>query len=782
MNLEAEPPDATSVESATVPRRRRRAGALMRGKDWASTPLGPPDTWPQSLQDLRPHHAHLAPADVRVVGRPSSSTSTTTPTRRSSAASIPRRSGSRRRVVWREIWDEIGPARALARCAATRAPTTKRAAHHGAQRLPGGDLLHVLLQPGAQRRRRRRRHHLRQHRRHASASSASASWRCCASSRRAPPTRARGRGCLRAQRAALASEPRTCRSRSSTCVRRRASAATLARAGRHRAGPRRAPPSSTWRRLAPWPFARGAARAHEPAGRRRSTRASARCPPAPGSAPPDAGGRAADRRSGETRAAPACWSSGSTRSACSTTTTAASSTWSPADRARSIANAEAYEEERQRAEALAELDRAKTAFFSNVSHEFRTPLTLMLGPLEDALRAPRSACSPARTCDTAHRNALRLLKLVNTLLDFSRIEAGRVEARYRADRPRGAHRRPRQRVPLGDRAGRAAARGRLPAAAPSRSTSTATCGRRSSSTCSRTRSSSPSRARSACRCAGERRARASCAVRDTGTGIAADELPRVFERFHRVRRRAGRTHEGTGIGLALVQELVQLHGGTVAVEQRVGRGHAPSPSRIPLRQRASAGRAHRGARALALHRDRRAAPSSRKRCAGCPAAAGRDATPRRAPPLAARDGDRADRRAHRWWPTTTPTCATTSRACCGQRWRGRGGRRRRAGAGGDRARNAPDLVLTDVMMPRLDGFGLLRALRADPRLARHAGHHALGARGRGGARRGPRRRRRRLPGQAVLARASCWRASLRRSSANASRRRCTRPKSVSRSQ
>jgi GAF domain-containing protein len=99
--------------------------------------------------------------------------------------------------------------------------------------------------------------------------------------------------------------------------------------------------------------------------------------------------------------------------------------------ATSIANTRAYEEERKRAEALAEIDRAKTAFFSNVSHEFRTPLTLMLGPLEEALAGSPDAL-PQRREDLAlvHRNSLRLLRLVNTLLDFSRIEAGRVQASY----------------------------------------------------------------------------------------------------------------------------------------------------------------------------------------------------------------------------------------------------------------------------------------------------------------------------------------------------------------
>src|SRR5262249_52783420 len=98
--------------------------------------------------------------------------------------------------------------------------------------------------------------------------------------------------------------------------------------------------------------------------------------------------------------------------------------------AAGLANARAYEEEKRRAEALAELDRAKTAFFSNVSHEFRTPLTLLLGPVEDALADPARplAALQRERLETAHRNSVRLLKLVNTLLDFARIEAGRIQA------------------------------------------------------------------------------------------------------------------------------------------------------------------------------------------------------------------------------------------------------------------------------------------------------------------------------------------------------------------
>ena len=100
--------------------------------------------------------------------------------------------------------------------------------------------------------------------------------------------------------------------------------------------------------------------------------------------------------------------------------------------ATAIANARAYEEERKRAEALAEIDRAKTVFFSNISHEFRTPLTLMLGPLEDTLSASNARLAPddREHLTMVHRNSLRLLRLVNSLLDFSRIEAGRIEAVY----------------------------------------------------------------------------------------------------------------------------------------------------------------------------------------------------------------------------------------------------------------------------------------------------------------------------------------------------------------
>lgn len=236
--------------------------------------------------------------------------------------------------------------------------------------------------------------------------------------------------------------------------------------------------------------------------------------------------------------------------------------------ASSISNVHAYEEEKRRAEALAEIDRSKTAFFSNVSHEFRTPLTLMLGPLEELL-GQEQRTEARQNIEAAHRNAMRLLKLVNTLLDFSRIEAGRAQAIFRpvdlAAYTAGLSSVFRSVIekagmhfeivcaPLSQHvyidkemwekivfnllsnAFKYTFRGMI----------------RVSLT--------------------EENERAVLNVMDTGVGIPDAELPRTFERFHRIPS-VGRTHEGTGIGLSLVRELVMLHGGYVSVQSREGQG------------------------------------------------------------------------------------------------------------------------------------------------------------------------------------------------------------------
>jgi PAS domain S-box-containing protein len=240
--------------------------------------------------------------------------------------------------------------------------------------------------------------------------------------------------------------------------------------------------------------------------------------------------------------------------------------------AASIANTQAYEEERKRAEALAELDRAKTVFFSNVSHEFRTPLTLMLSPLEDALAVADDTpfATQRQSLEMVHRNGLRLLKLVNTLLDFSRIEAGRISAVYEptdlamfTSELASVFRSAIERAGL-----------RLLVLCPpllepvyidremwekivlnllSNAFKFTFLGEITVSLQS----------------VGERIELSVC---DTGIGIPTEELPHLFERFHRVKGAQGRTFEGSGIGLSLVQELVKLHGGTVEVRSVLGEG------------------------------------------------------------------------------------------------------------------------------------------------------------------------------------------------------------------
>jgi PAS domain S-box-containing protein len=237
--------------------------------------------------------------------------------------------------------------------------------------------------------------------------------------------------------------------------------------------------------------------------------------------------------------------------------------------ATSIANAEAYETERQRAEALAELDRAKTTFFSNVSHELRTPLTLMLGPIEERLAEARTPHDQAQL-QLLHRNALRLQKLVNTLLDFSRIESGRIRALYMATDLaaftcdlasvfRAAI----------EKAGLQFTVNCPPLAVPifvDRDMWEKIVLNLLSNAFKFTLQGEIEVTLR------EQAETVQLAVRDTGSGIDTDQLPRVFERFHRIEGTPARTLEGTGIGLALVKELATLHQGSIEVESVWGEG------------------------------------------------------------------------------------------------------------------------------------------------------------------------------------------------------------------
>jgi signal transduction histidine kinase/DNA-binding response OmpR family regulator len=381
--------------------------------------------------------------------------------------------------------------------------------------------------------------------------------------------------------------------------------------------------------------------------------------------------------------------------------------------AAAIANADAYEQERLRAEGLAELDRAKTAFFSNVSHEFRTPLTLMLGPLEQSLaEAHRLPPEERERVAVAHRNGVRLLKLVNTLLDFSRIEAGRAQASFEptdlaaftadlASNFRSAI----------EKAGLALKVDCAAAAAPAYVDRDMWEKIVLNLLSNAFKFTFEGEIGVSLRCDEDT---ATLTVRDTGTGIPATELPRLFERFHRIEGARGRSFEGSGIGLALVQELVALHGGAIRVESEEGRGTAFMVS-IPLgtahlpvdRIRAERALGSTAARAQAFVGEAlRWLPE-----AAVPADAIDDAgSGLSAPPHAAALGrqrvlladDNADMRDY-----------------IGRLLEGR--QDYEAVADGEAAleairRQRPDLLITDIMMPRLDGFGLIRAIREDQEL------------------------------------------------------------------
>ncbi|WP_431286875.1 ATP-binding protein [Roseateles chitinivorans] len=409
-----------------------------------------------------------------------------------------------------------------------------------------------------------------------------------------------------------------------------------------------------------------------------------------------------------------------------------------------LADATAYEAERRRAESLAELDRAKTAFFSNISHEFRTPLTLMLGPLEELVTAPHLD-GPARDrLALVLRNASRLQRLVNTLLDFSRIEAGRAQARFEATdlaaltrdlastfrsameraglgfevdcAPLSAHayvdREMWEKIVLNllSNAFKFTMRGQVTVRLRQAGRDERGDDRRDADADTEAE-------------ADRDPGQAVLEVADTGAGIPADELPKVFERFHRVAGAEGRTHEGSGIGLALVQELVRLHGGRIEASSvhgagalfrvliPLGREHLPQ-DRIERVERVAS---TTGARAYvdeALRwlpaqegpRDTASREAATERIDGADAAwpAGDQ---RFAATFGARvvvADDNADMRAY-LRDLLSPYYAVELAA---------DGLQALEAA----RREPPDLLLSDVMMPRLGGLALLAAIRADAQL------------------------------------------------------------------
>jgi signal transduction histidine kinase len=362
-----------------------------------------------------------------------------------------------------------------------------------------------------------------------------------------------------------------------------------------------------------------------------------------------------------------------------------------------ISSARAYEEERERAETLAELDRAKTTFFSNVSHELRTPLTLILGPIEEALARSDKALAGA-PLETVHRSALRLLRLVNDLLDFSRVEADRLRAAFE----------PTDLAVL--TAGLAGAFQSLVEAAglrlivdcrPLPEPVYVDRSQWEKVVLNLVSNAFKFTFKGTLTVRLEQKGRnVELSVADTGTGIPDHELPKIFERFHRIEGARGRTFEGTGIGLALVQEIVRQHGGWVGVESELGEGTTFVVS-IPMghdhiaADRIAGGEAPLPSAGVTAH----VVEAAQWDAPSVPVAVPPVPEVRAAGPRILIADDNGDMRTYlvrllssRW---TTEAVADGQAALEAAR------------------RQPPDLVLSDVMMPRMDGVALVKALRED---------------------------------------------------------------------
>ncbi|WP_433305654.1 SpoIIE family protein phosphatase [Actinoplanes sp. CA-030573] len=374
--------------------------------------------------------------------------------------------------------------------------------------------------------------------------------------------------------------------------------------------------------------------------------------------------------------------------------------------AAGIGSARAYTAQQRRAEELAELDRAKTTFFSNISHEFRTPLTLIMGPVEELrTRAAIDDEWVRAELDVIHRNGLRLGKLVNTLLDFSRIEAGRMQARYEP-------------VDLGTATAELASvfRSAVERAGLTFEVDCPPLGRPvfvDRGMWEKIVLNLLSNALKFTFSGGVRigvraeEAHAVVTVTDTGIGIPEPEMPRLFERFHRIENAQSRSNEGSGIGLALVKELVELHGGTITAESRAGAGttfvirlpfgagHLPADALVSA---GSASTVSATADPYVQEALRWAGPDDE-----APADAGSGRTARTPARVLVAD-DNADMRDYltRLLRSAGHQVQTVADG--------------RAALEAARARK-PDLIVSDVMMPRLDGLQLVSAVRADPRTA-----------------------------------------------------------------
>jgi PAS domain S-box-containing protein len=362
----------------------------------------------------------------------------------------------------------------------------------------------------------------------------------------------------------------------------------------------------------------------------------------------------------------------------------------------------AYDAQRRRVSALAELDAAKTEFFTDVSHELRTPLTLITGPVQESLDDEREPLPPAQRqrLELVRRNAGRLRKLVNDMLDFARIEGGRLDPERTATDLAALT------LGIAESFAHAMRRGGLTFTTDIRPLPRTAYVDRDmwekvvvnllsnalkftlTGTVRLTLSGDDERI--------------TLTVSDTGVGVPADQQPLLFRRFHRVRGSGGRSNEGTGIGLALVQELVRLHDGEVGVRSVEGEG-ATFTVQLPYGRPTDAG----------VARERGGASTAGRSYA--------DGTSGWLPPEPAGPGEREPARGS---AEASTVLVVEDNADLRSFLRGLLAPHYRVVTAVDGrdaldriAAELPDLVLTDVMMPRMDGFALLHALRGDRRTA-----------------------------------------------------------------
>jgi signal transduction histidine kinase len=362
-----------------------------------------------------------------------------------------------------------------------------------------------------------------------------------------------------------------------------------------------------------------------------------------------------------------------------------------------LAAARALEHERKRSAALAELDRAKTTFFDNVSHELRTPLTLLLAPLEQLMARPQVLADEARDAvEIAHRNGLRLLRLVNRLLDFARVGAEGAVPHFEPTELGGFT------AELASCFESAMTQAGLRLVVDCPPSSDAVYVDRTmwekvvlNLVSNAFKFTFEGEVRVRLREVG---GHAELRVEDTGIGIPVDEQARVFARFHRVRGARSRSHEGTGIGLALARDLVELHHGTIAVTSAEGQGSV-FVVEVPLgRGHLAPGTVHETEQQAARPAAPRAYTDEARRWLDTSSPAAASAGEREHLLIV---DDNADMRQYlrslferRGWPVELAADGGAALAALRVR--------------------RPALLLTDAMMPVLDGFELLAQVRADP--------------------------------------------------------------------